>query len=60
MKVKHWALAGVVYVAIVIGGYTVITGDNPLESNDMHEDHGSGEERMESHEVSFAQNEEGE
>ncbi|MBB6449819.1 hypothetical protein HUG15_02205 [Salicibibacter cibarius] len=60
MKVKHWALVGVLYVAVVIGSYTAITGENPLESNDMHEDHGSGEERIESHEASSAQNEEGE
>ncbi|GAA0463284.1 MULTISPECIES: hypothetical protein [Bacillaceae] len=54
MKVKHWALVGVLYVAVVIGSYTAITGDNPLESNDMHEDHGSSEEVYESHEVSSA------
>lgn len=58
MKVKYWALAGVLYVAVVIGGYTAITGENPLESNDMHEDHGNGEEVYETQEVSFAQIEE--
>ena len=42
-------------MAVVIGSYTAITGANPLESNDMHEDHGNDEESHESHEASGAQ-----
>ncbi|QDI90059.1 hypothetical protein EPH95_01780 [Salicibibacter halophilus] len=58
MKIRYWALVGVLYVAVVIGSYTAITGANPLESTDMHEDHGNAEEAQESYEVSSVQNEE--
>ncbi|MBM7634021.1 hypothetical protein [Geomicrobium sediminis] len=40
MKIKTWVTIGITYVALVIAGYSVITGENPLQSGDMdHEGH---------------------
>ncbi|WP_078429279.1 hypothetical protein [Alkalihalobacterium alkalinitrilicum] len=36
---KWWLFAGILYLALVIGGYTLITGANPLESGNIHSDH---------------------
>ncbi|WP_179298631.1 hypothetical protein [Evansella halocellulosilytica] len=36
---KVWVFTGVIYLALVIAGYSFITGANPLESGGMHEDH---------------------
>lgn len=32
-----WVLTGLIYVALVIGGYSLITGANPLENHRLHE-----------------------
>jgi hypothetical protein len=34
-----WVLTGLIYVALVIGGYSLITGANPLENHRLHENH---------------------
>lgn len=40
MKIKYWITTGVVYVALVIVGYSLITGENPLASGGMdHNEH---------------------
>ena len=40
MKTKIWVISGIVYVGLVIAGYSVVTGENPLNSGDMnHEEH---------------------
>ncbi|MCK0473751.1 hypothetical protein [Halalkalibacter sp. APA_J-10(15)] len=36
---KWWLLSGVIYLILVIGGYSLVTGANPLESGNMHSDH---------------------
>ncbi|MDV2686437.1 hypothetical protein RYX56_18880 [Alkalihalophilus lindianensis] len=36
---RNWALVGVVYVALVMVGYGFITGEDPFERGDLHDDH---------------------
>lgn len=36
---KLWILSGVIYLSLVIIGYSFITGGNPLDSGNMHEEH---------------------
>ncbi|WP_413377350.1 hypothetical protein [Alkalihalobacillus sp. 1P02AB] len=43
MKMKTWIMSGVAYLAIVIIGFTLITGENPLTSTDMNHDEHSEE-----------------
>ncbi|MDQ0256202.1 hypothetical protein J2S74_003620 [Evansella vedderi] len=46
--VKAWVISGFVYLALVIAGYSLITGANPLASGEMHhvdhqeDNHGKG------------------
>lgn len=35
MSIKKWVSLGIIYVCIVVIAYGVITGKNPLESNDI-------------------------
>ncbi|UCZ53588.1 hypothetical protein LGQ02_01970 [Bacillus shivajii] len=44
--VKVWVISGIVYLTAVIAGYSFITGENPLTSGEMHEDHGADHEEV--------------
>lgn len=42
--VKVWVISGIVYLALVIAGYSLITGANPLTSGELHHpNHGNGD-----------------
>lgn len=44
MSIKKWVSIGVIYVCAVVIAYGVITGNNPLESNDLEpHDHAAAE-----------------
>ncbi len=40
---KVWVISGLLYLGVVIAGYSVITGTNPLESGGNHGEHGEVE-----------------
>lgn len=42
-KTKASVIAGFVYLGVVIAGYSLITGENPLESGGHPNDHGEHE-----------------
>lgn len=44
MKIKTWILSGVIYLGLVVTGYSIISGENPLSSGDMNHDGHSNEE----------------
>ncbi|GAE31976.1 hypothetical protein [Halalkalibacter hemicellulosilyticus] len=47
---KWWFLSGVIYLALVVGGYSLVTGANPLESGHMDNDHSEeSHEEVENH-----------
>jgi|SRR5690625_4904685 len=40
MSIKKWVSIGILYVAVVVAGYSLVTGENPLASGQMdHDDH---------------------
>ncbi|MCP3027776.1 hypothetical protein [Halobacillus sp. A5] len=42
MSIKIWVISGIVYLFIIMAGYTAITGENPLQSD--REEHNEHEE----------------
>ncbi|WEG15224.1 hypothetical protein PQ478_11800 [Alkalihalophilus pseudofirmus] len=40
---RNWALAGFVYVALVMVAYGAITGEDPFERGDFHDHHPQSE-----------------
>ncbi|MFB5662498.1 hypothetical protein [Alteribacillus sp. HJP-4] len=47
MKIKTWVIGGIVYLVMVVAGYSVVTGENPLNSGEMnHGDHEGQQEEQ--------------
>ncbi|WP_169871403.1 hypothetical protein [Shouchella patagoniensis] len=48
MTIKRWVFSALVYLTVVIASYGFITGSNPFESKNLHEEeHGDGEQHTE-------------
>ncbi len=47
MQIKTWVAIGIVYLALVIGAYGFISGENIFQSGTMHEEH--NEEQNKNH-----------
>ncbi|UTR10644.1 hypothetical protein MM300_22730 [Evansella sp. LMS18] len=46
-EVKKWLFSAIAYLVIVIGSYTLITGENPFISGEM--DHGDDHDMQTEH-----------
>ncbi|MFS0725675.1 hypothetical protein [Paenibacillus sp. 1P07SE] len=50
MSIKKWISFGLVYVVIVVAGYSIVTGLNPLASGELDHDGHAAPNRLEEEE----------